>query len=76
MYDTPKDRLQAVIIALQYSAAFSVALNDYPDHDRGRIIDARNWAFRYTVLPADIAMYALCLVGDLVHQARRRRLDD
>jgi hypothetical protein len=65
MYDTPKDRLQAAIIALQYSAAFSVALNDYLDHDRGRIIDAQNWSFRYTILPADLARYALCLVGDL-----------
>jgi hypothetical protein len=64
-YDTPKDRLRAAIVALQQSASFSVALTDYLDHDRGRIIDAQNWSFRYTVLPADLAMYALCLVGDL-----------
>jgi hypothetical protein len=65
IYDTPKDRLQAAIVALQQSASFSVALNNYLDQDRGRIIDAQNWSFRYTVLPADFAMYALCLVGDL-----------
>jgi hypothetical protein len=67
MHDTPEDRLRAAIVALQQSASFSLALSDYVDHDRGRrIINVQDWAFRYTVLPTDIAMYALCLLADLV----------
>ncbi len=61
-YDKPEDRLRAAIVALQQSASFSVALSDYVDHDHGRIVSVQDWAFRYTVLPADIALYALCLV--------------
>jgi hypothetical protein len=50
MHDTPEDRLRAAIVALQQSASFSVALSDYVNHERGRrIIDAQNWAFRYTL---------------------------
>jgi hypothetical protein len=66
MHDTPEDRLRAAIVALQQSASFSVALSDYVDHDRGRIINVQDWAFRYTVLPADLETYAHCLVADLV----------
>jgi hypothetical protein len=40
--DTPEGRLRMAIFALQRSAWFSVALNDYLDGDRGRIIDTRD----------------------------------
>jgi hypothetical protein len=63
-YDMPQHRANAAIVALQKSAAFSVALSDYVDHDRQRrIINVQDWAYRYTVLPPHLALYAMCLVN-------------
>jgi hypothetical protein len=56
--DMPEDRLRVAIFALRRSASFSLALSDYLDHDRGRIIDVQGWAYRYTVLPANLERYA------------------
>jgi hypothetical protein len=72
---TSEDRLRAAIFALQRSAWLSVTLSDYVDQDRGRargrrIINERDWSFRYTVLPADLEKYAQCLLNDLVLSTR------
>ena len=61
--DDYKFRIKAAIVAVQLSAGLAVELSDYVKHDTGNgIVDVRQWAFRYTVLPPNLALFAMCLV--------------
>jgi hypothetical protein len=58
-----KSNIKGMIVAVQVSAGLAVDLSDYATANKDRrIVDVSQWIFRYTVLPAHLALFAMCLV--------------